>query len=302
MTDAPAPSLRIDKWLWHARLFKSRTLAARLCAAGRVRVNGTLVKKAHAAVRAGDVLTFPKGRDIRVIRVLALGQRRGPAVEAQGLYEDLQPPTPRTAAETPQGLPAARSGRRTSHQGRSPRPRPAEERGMMRKPAFAAALALAVLLPATAGAAYVIYFRTYGEWSVICARDEPSERRSCTLSAPPPALAASRSVIAVGEPAPGAFSVTLHVLGLIASEDPVYLRIDSQAPHQARADRIGTVTWSGAEAAAIIQELRAGGRAVVRSFGGDGQPRDEILTLEGFAEALESYRAKLRLYGITTDR
>ena len=117
MNDMSAPSLRIDKWLWYARLFKSRTLAGRLCAAGRVRVNGTIVRKAHAALRVGDVLTFAKGHDIRVIRVLALGARRGPAVEAQGLYQDLEAPLPRPAREATQAEPAARrdpgSGRPT---------------------------------------------------------------------------------------------------------------------------------------------------------------------------------------------
>jgi len=85
-------SLRLDKWFWYARFFKSRTLATKFCEAGRVRVNGELVKKAHYKLSPGDVLTFPKGDHVRVIRVVELGTRRGPAVEAQGLYEDLDPP------------------------------------------------------------------------------------------------------------------------------------------------------------------------------------------------------------------
>lgn len=88
------PSLRIDKWLWHARFFKTRTLAAKVVAAGRVRLNGVHVKKPSVAVRAGDTLTFPQARDIRVARVLALGERRGPAPEAATLYEDLTPAKP----------------------------------------------------------------------------------------------------------------------------------------------------------------------------------------------------------------
>jgi len=85
-------SLRLDKWLWHARLFKSRSLASRVCGSGRLRVNGTIVRKAHYALRPGDVLTFPKGPHIRVVRIIGLGSRRGPASEAQALYEDLEPP------------------------------------------------------------------------------------------------------------------------------------------------------------------------------------------------------------------
>jgi ribosome-associated heat shock protein Hsp15 len=87
-------AIRIDKWLWHARFFKTRGQATRLCADGRVRVGGAVVSKAHYLVRAGDVLTFPQARDIRVVRIEALGARRGPPSEAQGLYSDLAPPRP----------------------------------------------------------------------------------------------------------------------------------------------------------------------------------------------------------------
>lgn len=83
-------TLRLDKWLWQARFFKSRGLAHRACEAGRVRVNSVRTKKAHHAIRPGDVLTFPQGHRIRVVRVAALGERRGPAREAQTLYEDLE--------------------------------------------------------------------------------------------------------------------------------------------------------------------------------------------------------------------
>ena len=71
-------SPRLDKWLWHARFFKSRTLASKLCKSGKVRVNGELVKKAHVVVQPGDVLTFPLGPHIRLIKILKLGLRRGP--------------------------------------------------------------------------------------------------------------------------------------------------------------------------------------------------------------------------------
>jgi ribosome-associated heat shock protein Hsp15 len=90
---------RLDKWLWFARFCKSRTLASKLCAAGRIRVGGEIVRKAHALVRPGDVLTFPQGPHIRVVRVLRLGDRRGPAVEARTLYEDLAPPGPPPLAD-----------------------------------------------------------------------------------------------------------------------------------------------------------------------------------------------------------
>lgn len=84
--------LRIDKWLWHARFFKTRTQATQLAAQNRIRINGDKITKASATVKIGDVLTFPKERDIRVIEVLDLGTRRGPAAQAITLYKDLQPP------------------------------------------------------------------------------------------------------------------------------------------------------------------------------------------------------------------
>ena len=87
--------LRVDKWLWHARFFKSRSLAAKQVSAGKLRINREVVRKPKHSVKPGDVLTFPKGRDIRVIEVMALGARRGPAAEARELYRDLDPPQAR---------------------------------------------------------------------------------------------------------------------------------------------------------------------------------------------------------------
>lgn len=88
-------SLRIDKWLWFARFYKTRSLAASVLAEGAVRLNGAVVVKAAQSIRPGDVLIFPTGPKWRQVRVLALGERRGPAPEAQALYEELAtPPDP----------------------------------------------------------------------------------------------------------------------------------------------------------------------------------------------------------------
>jgi ribosome-associated heat shock protein Hsp15 len=100
--------LRVDKWLWQARFFKSRALASRVCIEGRVRVNGGRITKAHMAVRPGDVLTFPAGRHIRVVRVRLLGTRRGPAAEAATLFEDLDPPSVPVTRPRSATLPAGR--------------------------------------------------------------------------------------------------------------------------------------------------------------------------------------------------
>lgn len=93
---APTAKLRIDKWLWQARFFKTRSLAARVVSDGHVRVNAERVSKTATAVSCGDVLTFPQMRQVRVVRVISLGTRRGPASEAQTLYEDLTPEAPPT--------------------------------------------------------------------------------------------------------------------------------------------------------------------------------------------------------------
>ncbi len=93
--------IRIDKWLWYARFFKTRSLATKLVNAGTVRVNGNRVGKASFMVAEGDTLTFTQADRVRVARIIALGKRRGPAPEAQALYEDL---TPVTEKPTPEAM------------------------------------------------------------------------------------------------------------------------------------------------------------------------------------------------------
>ena len=87
--DAPERAkTRLDQWLWVARFVKSRSLAARLCAAGAVAINGIPARKPNQSVRVGDVVVLPQGGWQRTVRVLALGMRRGPATEARLLYEE----------------------------------------------------------------------------------------------------------------------------------------------------------------------------------------------------------------------
>lgn len=87
----PRATLRLDKWLWQARFFRSRPMACAVIAEGHLRVNGNRCLKPGYGVGSGDTLTFPQAGRIRLIRVVALGNRRGPAAEAQGLYLDLDP-------------------------------------------------------------------------------------------------------------------------------------------------------------------------------------------------------------------
>lgn len=84
--------LRLDKWLWFARFARTRSLAAKLCAAGCVMVNGIAALKPHHLVRVGDRITVTQGRWERSVVVLALGDRRGPPAEARLLYDEPEPP------------------------------------------------------------------------------------------------------------------------------------------------------------------------------------------------------------------
>lgn len=118
---APARQ-RIDKWLFFARVAKSRSLAAKLVQAGRVRVNGDKVDQASHGLSTGDTLTITLDRQIRVLRVLLPGERRGPFEEAKTLYEDLSPEPVAKGEGLPTQLPGLRekgSGRPTKRDRRS---------------------------------------------------------------------------------------------------------------------------------------------------------------------------------------
>lgn len=108
---------RLDKWLWFARVAKTRTLAAGLVSDGFVRVNGTRCNVPHKPVAEGDVVTIALERAVRILRVLAPGARRGPYEEARLLYDDLTPPD-ELAPEPLQAARDAGSGRPTKKQRR----------------------------------------------------------------------------------------------------------------------------------------------------------------------------------------
>jgi ribosome-associated heat shock protein Hsp15 len=105
---SPAGSQRIDKWLFFARVVKSRSLGAKLAQSGRVRINGDKIEQASTVVRPDDVLTITMEGRILVYRVLDPGQRRGPAEEARTLYEDISPASEPGAA-LPDELPSFRN-------------------------------------------------------------------------------------------------------------------------------------------------------------------------------------------------
>ena len=110
----PSPdSIRVDKWLWAARVFKTRSLAAAACDGGKVDINAEAAKPARR-VRAGDRLevSLPRGRR-RILKVVALGDRRGSAEAARALFEDLTPPEPPRTRQAPPPFREPGAGRPT---------------------------------------------------------------------------------------------------------------------------------------------------------------------------------------------
>lgn len=90
---------RLDKWLWYARIAKSRTLAATYVSEGKIRLNREKVSRPAQLIKVGDVITSKVQRTVRILRIVDLGRRRGPAQEARALYEDMTPP-PEKKTET----------------------------------------------------------------------------------------------------------------------------------------------------------------------------------------------------------
>jgi ribosome-associated heat shock protein Hsp15 len=116
---APAERQRIDKWLWHARVVRTRVAAASLADAGHVRINGQRVEAASRPVRAGDVVTVALDRIVRIMRVLGFAERRGSSDRARELFQDLSPPV---AADPRAPRPAERdsgTGRPTKQERRA---------------------------------------------------------------------------------------------------------------------------------------------------------------------------------------
>lgn len=95
--NGPALTQRLDKWLWCARLAKTRTQAAALVTGGKIRINRVKTDKPSHTVRAGDVITASLGPRVKVLKIVAIAERRGSADLARHLFEDLTPPVSQTA-------------------------------------------------------------------------------------------------------------------------------------------------------------------------------------------------------------
>jgi ribosome-associated heat shock protein Hsp15 len=110
---------RIDKWLWHARVVRTRTAATALATAGNVRLNGERVTAASRPVKTGDVVTIALDRAIRILKVTGFAERRGDANAARLLFEDLTPISPVVAKEPVVAERDAGSGRPTKQERRA---------------------------------------------------------------------------------------------------------------------------------------------------------------------------------------
>jgi ribosome-associated heat shock protein Hsp15 len=107
--EEPGRAQRLDKWLWHGRFLKTRGLASRLISGGMVRVNRERVAKPSHTVRPGDVITATIAGRVRVVRVVGIGERRGPPAEARLLYEDILAEAPGSAGGSAPSLPGKAS-------------------------------------------------------------------------------------------------------------------------------------------------------------------------------------------------
>ncbi|MCP5368661.1 MAG: hypothetical protein H6907_15755 [Hyphomicrobiales bacterium] len=171
-----------------------------------------------------------------------------------------------------------------------------------------AALLLAALAPA-ARAGYVFYYRVFGTWTVTCWQDEPTGRKDCNLTAPPADLSTGggRSKVAVWETAPGAFALSVQLRGVAIGSQQVLLTVDGGAGgsegQTAATDHAGLAGWDGAAALALVGAMRGGQALVLREQPGAGHPvRQETIPLDGFAQALDVYRLKVRGEGIIQEK
>ncbi|WP_026381289.1 RNA-binding S4 domain-containing protein [Afifella pfennigii] len=116
--DAPTGTQRLDRWLWHARFARTRSQAQKLVCGGHVRLNRDKVTQPSRQVRVGDVLTLALPRQVKVVELLAMAEKRGSYALAQTLYRDVTPKESRDAPQAvspaagPQARPDARQRRK----------------------------------------------------------------------------------------------------------------------------------------------------------------------------------------------
>ena len=159
-------------------------------------------------------------------------------------------------------------------------------------------LVLALLAAEAAQAGYVLYYRVFGNWTVVCERDMASGTKACTMSTPPPQLSGGMERLKITETGPDAFRLTAEMAPWADPAQPLSLRVDGHTPHPVTAKRWGPVVWEGGAAAILIGQMASGRTTLLRSHDQTGGPRDESFDLTGFAPALTALRQNLRAHGI----
>lgn len=159
---------------------------------------------------------------------------------------------------------------------------------------LASILAIGFALPAAA--AYVFFHQVRGDWAVVCWQEITNERKQCRMSAPPAALSLEKrgNELIVHEYAADTFQVAVQLYQPVAERHGVFLRIDENVAHEAPIQN-GLARWAGDAALRILAEMRAGNELVFRIHTvPDALPQDTFVSLEGFDEALSTYRREIR--------
>ena len=156
-----------------------------------------------------------------------------------------------------------------------------------------------VALPARG--AYILYYHTFGDWTVICTRDEPTGKKDCTLTAPPPTLGSREgsASIEVSERGSEGPIVTIRIYHPIDGTAASELWIDSRESYPIPTSRVGEARWRDGDARKLIERFETGEMLLLNTRApGTAQPYQTVISLLGFKQALAAYRDGLRHHGI----
>lgn len=168
-------------------------------------------------------------------------------------------------------------------------------------PAILAVLVVMAVAAMPARGAYILYYHAFGDWTVICTRDEPTGRKDCTLTAPPPSLRSKErsASIEVSERGPESPTVTIRIYHPIDGAAVSELWIDSKESHPIPTSRVGEARWRDDAARKLIARFETGDMLVLATRApGTSEPHQTVISLLRFKQALGAYRDGLRHHGI----
>ncbi len=157
-------------------------------------------------------------------------------------------------------------------------------------------------IPLGASAGYTLYLKSFGEWTVFCSLDEPTQRKTCVLSAPAPSIPAPapgpRVQVDILQGARGGPVIRLQIHHVLDAARPVVLRVDDNADHARRAPRTGGAEWTGEQAGQLLKEMTKGGALAVRFFSPhEATARERFFSLAQFPQALATFRKTAKRLG-----